>query len=74
MRVLFVGDSEDFSIPTGDETLDGYTKVNVTASWQALDRIKLLLVIENLFDADYQEAIGFPAVGIYPRIGAEIRF
>ena len=74
LRVLFVGDTVDFSVPTGDRTLDGYTKVNFSTSWQVHDRVKLLFVIENLFDADYEEAIGFPALGIYPRLGAEIRF
>jgi len=73
LRVLFVGDSQDFSIPTGDRTLENYSKVNVTASWQPHDRVKLLLAIENLFDAEYQEAVGFPAVGIYPRVGVELR-
>lgn len=73
-RVLFVGDSSDFSIPTGDRTLDGYAKVNVTASWRVHDRVTLLLVVENLFDADFQEAIGFPDVGIYPRVGARVLF
>ena len=38
LRVLFVGDFSDFSIPTGDQILDGYTKVDVTASWQVHQR------------------------------------
>ena len=74
MRVLFVGEWLDFSIPTNNRTLDSYTKVDVTAAWQVHDRLTLLLAIENLFDADYQEAIGIPALGIYPRFGAEIAF
>ncbi len=73
-RVLFVGDSSGFAIPTGDRTLNDYTKVNVTASWKVHDHVTLLLVVENLLDSDFEEAIGFPTVGIYPRLGAKVHF
>lgn len=36
--------------------------------------ISIYLAIENLLDADYAEAVGFPAVGIYPRAGAKVTF
>ena len=74
VRMLFVGDSSEFSIPTGDQTLDEYVKVDVTASWQVHDNPTLLLAVENLFDEDFEEAIGFPDVGVYPRIGAKVDF
>jgi outer membrane receptor protein involved in Fe transport len=40
----------------------------LNAHWQ------FFLVVDNLFDADYQEALGFPAPGITPRGGVQARF
>jgi len=73
-RVVFVGDSTDYSVPTGDRTLNDYAKVDLTASWQIHEGITLLLVVENLLDSHFEEAIGFPDVGIYPRLGVRYRF
>lgn len=74
MRVLFVGDSLDFSNAKGHQDLDDYTKVDITASWQVHEHATLLLAVENLLDANFKEAIGFPDVGIYPRLGVRVRF
>ena len=57
-----------------DRAAFDYAKVDVTASWRAHDHVTLLLVVENLFDADFEEAIGFPDVGIYPRLGVRVVF
>ena len=69
LDVLYVGEVLDSSIPTGDLTLDPYTRVNIALTWIASPRWKYFLAISNLFDADYEEAVGFPAPGITPRIG-----
>jgi outer membrane cobalamin receptor len=67
--VLYVGRMFDSSIPTGEVVLNPYTRANVTMTWRARGRQRYFLAIENLFDADYQEAIGFPAPGISLRVG-----
>lgn len=70
---LFVGPVKDSSIPTGPDTLDSWTRVDLSASWLLNEHLSVFLEIDNLLDADYQEAIGFPASGIRPRAGIEWR-
>ena len=76
VRALFVGSVKATSNPTGVDavSLDDWQRVDFTAAWIPRDWIKLYLVIENLLDANYSEAVGFPAVGIYPRAGLELRY
>jgi outer membrane cobalamin receptor len=70
---LFVGDVRDSSVPTGPRRLDSWIRVDVSALWRLREWLTLYLQIDNLLVARYQEAIGFPAVGIRPRLGAELR-
>jgi len=71
--VLFVGPVKDSSIPTGPATLDSWTRVDLSAVWRLNEHISAFLAIDNLLDADYEEAIGFPAPGIRPRVGVKWR-
>jgi outer membrane cobalamin receptor len=70
---LFVGPVKDSSIPTGPETLDPWTRVDLSAVWRLDERLSVFLEIDNLLDSDYEEAIGFPASGIRPRAGVQWR-
>jgi outer membrane cobalamin receptor len=70
---LFVGPVKDSSIPTGPDTLDSWTRVDLSAIWLLNEHLSVFLEIDNLLDADYQEAIGFPASGIRPRAGIQWR-
>jgi outer membrane cobalamin receptor len=72
LHARFVGKVFDSSIPTGRVELQPYARVDAAASWEARDRLTVYLAVDNLFDADYEEAVGFPAVGIRPRIGLEM--
>ena len=74
LRVLFVGDAPGESVPTGPVTLESHTRTDISAAWQAHPNAKIFLVVSNLFDKEYQEAVGFPAPGIYPRAGMELVF
>ena len=76
IRVLFVGEVSDSSNPTGLQqvTLDGYERFDLTLEWHAHPRASFFVAVDNLFDQEYQEAVGFPAVGIYPRVGTKLRF
>jgi outer membrane cobalamin receptor len=74
LQVLFVGDVLDFSVPTGERTLDAYTRVDLAVTWSMTKTWQLFMAIDNLLDAHYEEAIGFPSVGIRPRGGVRARF
>jgi iron complex outermembrane receptor protein/vitamin B12 transporter len=62
------------SIPTGSILVDGYERIDVSATWQATDSLSLQFAVDNLLDAEYQEVIGFPAAGIQGRIGVRYAF
>ncbi len=74
LKTLFVGEVPDSSIPTGDVTLDPYARVDLTVNWTINANWSAFLVVDNLFDADYEEFVGFPAPGINPRVGVQARF
>jgi vitamin B12 transporter len=76
LEALFVGDTLDASVPTGRGnivTLDGYPRVDFGLAWDPFEWLRLNLTVDNLFDAHYQEAIGYPAPGIRPRAGLTLR-
>ncbi len=64
ISILHVGKIHDSAIATGDVTLNAYLRVDATANWTIHESWRLSLTIDNLFDADYEEAIGFPSPGI----------
>ncbi len=73
--VLYVGRVLDSSIPTGDRYLAPYTRVNLAMTWKtARPSWRYVLAVDNVFDADYEEAIGFPSAGFTPRIGLQANF
>ena len=74
LQVLFVGDVLDFSVPTGERELAAYSRVDLAVTWSLTKTWQLFMAIDNLFDTHYEEAIGFPAVGIRPRGGIRARF
>jgi outer membrane cobalamin receptor len=71
---LYVGEVFDSSVPTGQVTLDDYHRVDLNLGWQATGRLRIALAVDNLLDADYEEAVGFPAAGVRPRLSAGYRF
>ncbi|MEO7386565.1 MAG: TonB-dependent receptor [Gammaproteobacteria bacterium] len=71
---LYVGETLDSSIPTGILTLDSWNRVDLSAGWQATPQLHIALAVDNLLDADYEEAVGFPAAGIRPRLGVRYAF
>jgi outer membrane cobalamin receptor len=74
VSALFVGDSLDFSVPTGEQELDAYTRVDVAVTWTLAPHWRLFLAVDNVFDDSYEEAIGFPSPGIRPRGGVRATF
>ena len=57
----FVGDRFDSSIPTGEQMLEEFTRVDVSARWWIRKSLPLTVTIDNFLDKDYEDAIGFPA-------------
>ncbi len=71
---LYAGETFDTSIPTGNQMLDGYDRLDVTATYHHTDTLRAVLSVSNLFDEDYYEAIGFPAPGARVRLGLRYQF
>jgi outer membrane cobalamin receptor len=74
VETLYVGRSLDSSIPTGDRYLDAYTRANLAMTWSVSPKWRYSLAVDNLFNTDYEEAIGFPAPGISLRAGWQASF
>lgn len=58
----------------GDPLLDGYKRLDVTATFGATSHLNVLISGDNLFEEDYAEAIGFPAPGMRARMGLRYQF
>ena len=74
LDVFYVGDRIMSSFPTGDVLLGGYTRVDVRVSWAYNDDLDVVLSVDNLFDKQYEEAVGFIAPGISPRLAVRTAF
>ena len=71
---LYSGETFDSSIPTGDQFLDSYNRLDVTATYRYSEALEAILSATNLFDSDHYEAIGFPAPGTRLRFGLRYQF
>ena len=71
---LSIGETFDTSIPTGDMYLDSYNRVDITTTYRPSDSFNILFSIDNLFDEDYQQAIGFPSPGSRARLALRYLF
>ena len=71
---LYSGQTFDSSIPTGDQFLSSYHRMDVTATYRHTDKLYAVFSITNLFDEDYYEAIGFPAPRNRARLGLRYKF
>ena len=69
-------DDLDFSKPAGTQqvTLEAFTKVDVTLSYQVTDRYEIYGRIENLLDEDYEEVVGYGVPDLGGFIGVRARF
>ncbi len=66
----YVGDRTDF----GDLALDAYSTVDLTLAWRIAGRWEPFVRAENVFDASYEEAAGYPAPGLAFRAGFDLSF
>ncbi len=70
--ILYVGERYDGSY--SDETLGGYTLVNLAASWQIIENLKLYGRVDNLFDKQYEEVAGYGTAGASGYLGLKASF
>jgi vitamin B12 transporter len=61
-------------VDVGSVDLPDYATVRVHASWQATPRVRAHVRVENLFDRDYEEVAGYPALGIGAFGGVTVTF
>jgi vitamin B12 transporter len=62
------------SVPGGFETLNSYTRVNAVASYKLMEKTKIHLIADNLFDAEYEAMAGFPSPGRQFRVSVRQQF
>lgn len=70
--ISLIGDSFDNASNT--TRLDGYTLVDIRASYRLSERLELFGRIENLFDADYQTVFRYGQPGRGAFVGARANF
>jgi len=71
----YVGETLGSSQYTGESAiydLDAYSKIDVTAQWQIKSDLKLDIYVQNVFDENYQVAVGVP--GSELAVGANIHW
>ena len=74
LAVFYVGTVLDSSIPTGERNLDPYARVDLASVWSVTPKIQIAAGIDNLLNRKYQEAVGFPAAAIRPRVSLRYDF
>jgi iron complex outermembrane receptor protein/vitamin B12 transporter len=68
--VTYTGEFLDRSNPTGDIAMPGFTVVDASYSIQ-FGALRAKVSLDNVFDKDYEQFVGFPAMG--RRLRAELR-
>jgi outer membrane cobalamin receptor len=71
---LRVGALTDNSIPTGDVRLPAHQRADVSASWHVIGAVTLYAAGDNIFNAHYQDVVGFPAPGAALRAGITLSY
>jgi outer membrane receptor protein involved in Fe transport len=64
----------DFQIPTSQDTVAGFSRINLAATVVPAKRWKLYARVENLLNQRYEEFIGFPAPGLHVKGGMTYLF
>ena len=59
---------------TNGTTLDGWTRVDLTGSYDINDSVEVYGRIENLFDEHYQQILGYGTPGLSGSVGVRLRY
>jgi outer membrane cobalamin receptor len=73
-RLTYVGERDDFSIPTGRVTLGGYALISGEAEWKLSEALRAAAVLEDALASRGEDAVGFPAPGRSLRFSLRQRF
>ena len=73
-HIAAIGNSFDASIPTGLIEQDGHVVFGLDGSVPLSRQFSIGIAVENLFGADYEEAIGVPALGRTISVGLRATF
>jgi vitamin B12 transporter len=68
-----VVESSRHTLQATDYTLDAYNTLDLALNWRLNDKLLLQASVTNVLDENYEQAVGFPAAGIFPRLGVEVR-
>ena len=74
LRWRYVGAIPSFSYPTGASELEAYGRLDLNLLLAVTEQLRCSFSIENLTDAEYDEALGVPGPGILPRLGIHSDF
>ena len=74
MVANYVGSINDFSFPTGDQKLEAYTRVDVSARWRISQGLKGYVAVDNILNKQYSETIGSKVTGVLLRVAAQATF
>lgn len=74
IRLVYVGEVLDSSIPTGALTLDDYVRTDIGASYLINEEVNLEFQILNLLDRSYEQAVGFNSTGLLAKLGIRASF
>jgi outer membrane cobalamin receptor len=74
LTVVAVGERADSDfLGMGLTRNEGYTRVDARVRGRVTGALEAFAMAENLFDAEYQEALGYPALGLSVRAGLRLR-
>ena len=74
LNANYVGEFLDSSIPTGDRMLGDYIVVDTSLTVFLRKNIEAYVAINNLFNEEYEQFVGFSAPGIRPTFGLKWKF
>jgi vitamin B12 transporter len=77
VTAVFVGSRVDSDFSSLDPALtsnDGYATWDVRAAYRLTGALSITAAANNLFDADYMDPLGYPALGRAVRVGARVGF
>ena len=57
-----------------EQTVGGYSTASLSTSYEFSDAFTASLRVDNLFNQQYHEYIGFTNPGVYVRVGVRYRF
>lgn len=68
------GQFYDSSIPTSLVEMSSFHRLDFSIKWQALEKLELSFLGDNIFNSGYEEAVGFSNPGRQFRVSMNIDF